>query len=49
MRWRIDVECSPSTDDLASVVSTMEMTVDLLADALTEMGMEPAVQSTVVP
>jgi hypothetical protein len=43
------VECSPSAEDLASVVSTMEMTVDLLSDALSEMGMEPAVEATLRP
>jgi hypothetical protein len=47
VRWRIEVECR--TDDLAVVVATMEMTVDLLADALSEMGLEPAVEATVVP
>jgi hypothetical protein len=47
MRWRIEVECQ--TGDPVVMAATMEMTVDLLADALTEMGMEPSVEAAVVP
>jgi hypothetical protein len=47
VRWRIEVECQ--TGDPVVMAATMEMTVDLLADALSEMGLEPSVQSTVVP
>jgi hypothetical protein len=44
VRWRIEVECQ--TGDPVVMAATMEMTVDLLSDALTEMGMEPAVEAT---
>jgi hypothetical protein len=47
VRWRIEVECQ--TGDPVVMAATMEMTVDLLSDALTEMGMEPAVEATLRP
>lgn len=49
MRWRINVECQPSADVLARVQHLTEVTVDMLSEALSELGLDPAVESQVVP